>query len=72
MQRDTALPAGTLGPLSAGGACRHLDLAADGLGPARLDDLRACPYGRHAVLTLHFAQEEEAYFFLTAGAPVSP
>ncbi len=51
---------------------RHLDLArADGLDPARLDDLRACLYGLHAVLTLHFAQEEEAYFSLTAGAPAS-
>lgn len=50
---------------------RHLDLArADGLDPARLDDLRACLYGLHAVLTLHFAQEEEAYFSLTAGTAV--
>ena len=30
----------------------------------RLDDLRACLYGLHAVLNLHFTQEEEAYFSL--------
>ncbi|TYB60210.1 heavy metal translocating P-type ATPase [Nonomuraea sp. PA05] len=46
---------------------RHLDLAGSA-GPAldQLDDLRACLYGLHAVLTLHFAQEEEAYFSLAA------
>jgi hypothetical protein len=47
----------------------HLDLAAhDGLRPGQLDDLKACLYGLHAVLTLHFAQEEEAYFSLSSGA----
>ncbi|WP_084965949.1 heavy metal translocating P-type ATPase [Thermoactinospora rubra] len=46
---------------------RHLDLAASGgLSAGQLDDLRACLYGLHAVLTLHFAQEEEAYFSLTS------
>jgi hypothetical protein len=45
---------------------RHLDLARDGsLRPDQLDDLRACLYGLHAVLILHFAQEEEAYFSLS-------
>lgn len=45
---------------------RHLDLALDGsLRPDQLDDLRACLYGLHAVLILHFAQEEEAYFSLS-------
>ncbi|MEV5408746.1 heavy metal translocating P-type ATPase [Thermopolyspora sp. NPDC052614] len=48
---------------------RHLEAAEDtGLRPERLDDLRACLYGLHAVLLLHFAQEEEAYFSL-AGQP---
>lgn len=47
---------------------RHLDLADDGgLRLDQLDDLKACLYGLHAVLTLHFAQEEEAYFSLSAG-----
>jgi iron-sulfur cluster repair protein YtfE (RIC family) len=47
---------------------RHLNLAASGgLRPDQLDDLRACLYGLHAVLTLHFAQEEEAYFSLAGG-----
>ncbi|NUW38446.1 heavy metal translocating P-type ATPase [Nonomuraea sp. SMC257] len=44
---------------------RHLELASSrGLLPEQVDDLRACLYGLHAVLTLHFAQEEEAYFSL--------
>jgi hypothetical protein len=47
---------------------RHVDLAYDGgLRPDRLDDLKACLYGLHAVLSLHFAQEEEAYFSLVSG-----
>ncbi|WP_328710044.1 heavy metal translocating P-type ATPase [Microbispora hainanensis] len=49
---------------------RHLDLAADdGPRPEQLDDLRACLYGLYAVLTLHFAQEEEAYFSLASTSP---
>ncbi|GLX01673.1 heavy metal translocating P-type ATPase [Microtetraspora sp. NBRC 16547] len=44
---------------------RHIDLAEPGgPHPGQLDDLRACLYGLYAVLTLHFAQEEEAYFSL--------
>ncbi|MBP2703929.1 cadmium-translocating P-type ATPase [Microbispora sp. RL4-1S] len=47
---------------------RHLRMAGDaGPRPDQLDDLRACLYGLHAVLTLHFAQEEEAYFSLVTG-----
>ncbi|MFI9357958.1 heavy metal translocating P-type ATPase [Streptomyces lydicus] len=44
----------------------HLELArADGgLAPEQLDDLRACLYGLHSVLRLHFTQEEENYFSL--------
>ncbi|MEU8171519.1 hypothetical protein AB0C14_01455 [Microbispora hainanensis] len=33
-----------------------------------LDDLRACLYGLYAVLTLHFDQEEEAYFSLASSS----
>ncbi|MBO3752998.1 cadmium-translocating P-type ATPase [Streptosporangiaceae bacterium NEAU-GS5] len=48
---------------------RHLELATPtGLSSGQLDDLRACLYGLYAVLTLHFAQEEEAYFSLAEGA----
>ena len=44
---------------------RHVEAAeAVGLDPDRVDDLRACLYGLHAVLNLHFTQEEEAYFSL--------
>ncbi|MFG3590765.1 hemerythrin domain-containing protein [Streptomyces sp. NPDC047990] len=32
--------------------------------PEQLDDLRACLYGLHSVLRLHFTQEEENYFSL--------
>lgn len=44
----------------------HLALAEpDGcLPPEQLDDLRACLYGLHTVLRLHFTQEEENYFSL--------
>jgi len=44
----------------------HLHMA-DELGalkPEQLDDLRACLYGLHSVLRLHFSQEEESYFSL--------
>ncbi|MGW4803499.1 heavy metal translocating P-type ATPase [Kitasatospora sp. NPDC004272] len=34
------------------------------LAPEQRDDLRACLYGLHSVLRLHFAQEEENYFSL--------
>jgi iron-sulfur cluster repair protein YtfE (RIC family) len=45
---------------------RHIDLAGDGgPRPDQLADLRACLYGLHAVLILHFTQEEEAYFSLS-------
>ncbi|WP_327691963.1 heavy metal translocating P-type ATPase [Streptomyces sp. NBC_00461] len=43
----------------------HLALSADGsLAAEQLDDLRACLYGLHTVLRLHFTQEEENYFSL--------
>jgi soluble P-type ATPase len=44
----------------------HVALAerAQGVSDDHLDDLRACLYGLHTVLRLHFAQEEEHYFVL--------
>ncbi|RZQ66136.1 heavy metal translocating P-type ATPase [Amycolatopsis suaedae] len=43
---------------------RHLAESPSGLRPDQADDLRATLYGLDAILTLHFAQEEEAYFTL--------
>ena len=37
------------------------DLPPEGPGPEDLVDLRRVLYGLHAILRLHFAQEEEAY-----------
>ncbi|HVV29372.1 MAG TPA: heavy metal translocating P-type ATPase, partial [Mycobacteriales bacterium] len=45
---------------------RHLAESPAELDPDQLDDLRATLYGLDAVLNLHFAQEEEAYFSLAA------
>ena len=45
---------------------RHLDESPERIQPDQVDDLRATLYGLDAVLTLHFAQEEEAYFTLPA------
>lgn len=44
----------------------HLDLAevTGGIRDDQRDDLLACLYGLHAVLRLHFVQEEENYFVL--------
>ncbi|WP_069174275.1 heavy metal translocating P-type ATPase [Streptomyces griseus] len=44
----------------------HLELVdSEGrLRPEQIDDLRACLYGLHSVLRLHFIQEEENYFSL--------
>lgn len=46
---------------------RHLDSTPDGILPEQVNDLRATLYGLDAVLTLHFAQEEEGYFVLRRG-----
>jgi heavy metal translocating P-type ATPase len=45
---------------------RHLAQidATESAGPGRVEDLLACLYGLHAVLALHFTQEEESYFAL--------
>jgi heavy metal translocating P-type ATPase len=42
------------------------DLPPDSLDPEDLMDLRRVLYGLHAVLRLHFAQEEEAYAWLAS------
>ncbi|WP_109522666.1 MULTISPECIES: heavy metal translocating P-type ATPase [Nocardia] len=43
---------------------RHLDASPGGIQPDQVDDLRATLYGLDAILTLHFAQEDEALFTL--------
>jgi len=48
------------------------DLPPDGPGPEDLVDLRRVLYGLHAILRLHFAQEEEAYSWLAAGGEFEP
>ncbi|MBN9743237.1 cadmium-translocating P-type ATPase [Amycolatopsis sp. A1MSW2902] len=45
---------------------RHLAESPSAIQADQVDDLRATLYGLDAVLTLHFAQEEEAYFTLPA------
>jgi heavy metal translocating P-type ATPase len=47
------------------------DLPATGPDRDDLVDLRRVLYGLHAILRLHFAQEEEAYAWLSAEEPVS-
>jgi hypothetical protein len=42
------------------------DLPAEGPSPDDLMDLRRVLYGLHAILRLHFAQEEEAYAWLAS------
>jgi len=46
----------------------HLEQAdaAGGLSVDQSDDLLACLYGLHALLRLHFVQEEENYFTLAS------
>ena len=43
------------------------DLPVEGPDPEDLMDLRRVLYGLHAILRLHFAQEEEAYTWLASG-----
>jgi hypothetical protein len=45
------------------------DLPTGGPGPEDLPDLRRVLYGLHAILRLHFAQEEEAYSMLSDAVP---
>lgn len=46
---------------------KHLDVArtVGAIQSEQFDDLRSCLYGLHALLRLHFLQEEENYFALT-------
>jgi soluble P-type ATPase len=46
------------------------DLPPEGPDQEDLVDLRRVLYGLHAILRLHFAQEEEAYAWLSASEPV--
>lgn len=48
----------------------HLQAAEDagGIQPGQIEDILACLYGLHAVLRLHFLQEEENYFALDPDA----
>ena len=46
------------------------DVPAEGPAPEDLMDLRRVLYGLHAILRLHFAQEEEAYAWLSASEVV--
>jgi hypothetical protein len=46
------------------------DLPPDGPDPDDLLDLRRVLYGLHAILRLHFAQEEEAYAWLASDEDV--
>jgi hypothetical protein len=43
------------------------DLPANGPEPADITDLRRTLYGLHAILRLHFDQEEELYASLEQG-----
>ncbi|SOC46310.1 heavy metal-(Cd/Co/Hg/Pb/Zn)-translocating P-type ATPase [Blastococcus aggregatus] len=49
----------------------HLDALDEGgdLDQERQQDLLACLYGLHALLQLHYVQEEENFFALAAGPP---
>ncbi len=48
------------------------DLPEEGPTPDDLVDLRRVLYGLHAILRLHFAQEEEAYAWLSSGEESVP
>jgi heavy metal translocating P-type ATPase len=48
------------------------DLPAEGPSPEDLMDLRRVLYGLHAILRLHFAQEEEAYAWLSSSEESVP
>lgn len=46
--------------------------SAGAVQPDQIDDLLACLYGLHALLSLHFVQEEENYFTLVGDEGLSP
>jgi hypothetical protein len=43
--------------------------AAGHVAPDQIEDLLACLYGLHAILQLHYVQEEENYFALARDWP---
>jgi soluble P-type ATPase len=47
------------------------ELPEEGPGPDDITDLRRVLYGLHAILRLHFAQEEEAYAWLASEEPAA-
>jgi len=47
------------------------DLPPDGPAPEDIVDLRRVLYGLHAIVRLHFAQEEESYAWLSAEEPAA-
>jgi heavy metal translocating P-type ATPase len=47
------------------------ELPPEGPGPEEIVDLRRVLYGLHAILRLHFAQEEESYAWLAADEPAA-
>jgi soluble P-type ATPase len=51
------------------GAQLALAQSAGAVAPDQVDDLLACLYGLYALLRLHFVQEEENYFTLSADEP---
>ena len=51
---------------------REMAEAAGTVTPEQSDDLLACLYGLHALLCLHFAQEEENFFVLAPSAANTP
>lgn len=61
----------TLTALTAGGVdwYREIADAAGSVTGEQSDDLLACLYGLHALLCLHFTQEEENFFMLAPAVP---
>ncbi|RWA15273.1 ATPase P [Mycolicibacterium elephantis DSM 44368] len=53
------------------GAHVELARASNGVQADQRDDLLACLYGLHAILRLHFRQEEENYFTLVEDEPAT-
>ncbi|MET8651543.1 heavy metal translocating P-type ATPase [Nocardia aurea] len=51
---------------------RHLEASPGGIQADQIDDLRATLYGLDAILTLHFAQEDEALFTLADHRETAP
>jgi iron-sulfur cluster repair protein YtfE (RIC family) len=47
------------------------DVTPEGPAPEDLPDLQRVLYGLHAILRLHFAQEEEAYLSLAESSPAA-